>query len=76
MFALVVRFDLLPGTEDEFDWLAETGAGIRAEEPGTLLYLCHTVPGEPSARVFYELLRSRRVRGPGAAARACQAVPH
>ncbi len=28
---------------------------IRAEEPGTLLYLCHRVQGAPSARVFYEL---------------------
>lgn len=58
MYALVVRFDLRPGTEDEFDELVEeTTARIRAEEPGTLLYLCHRVHGEPSARVFYELYR-------------------
>jgi quinol monooxygenase YgiN len=60
VFALVVRFDLRPGTEEAFDRLvAETGAGIRAEEPGTLLYLCHAVQGEPGARLFYELYRDR-----------------
>lgn len=58
MFALVVRFDLRPGSEDDFDRLAEeTTARIRAEEPGTLLYLCHRVQREPGARVFYELYR-------------------
>lgn len=42
MFALVVRFDLRPGTEDEFDRLVEETTGrIRADEPGTLRYLCH-----------------------------------
>ncbi len=56
MFALVVRFDVQAGTEDAFDQLvAETTANIRAEEPGTVLYLCHRVQGEPGARVFYEL---------------------
>jgi quinol monooxygenase YgiN len=58
MFALVVRFDLRPGVEDDFDRLvAITTARIRSEEPGTLLYLCHRVQGAPSARVFYELYR-------------------
>jgi len=58
MFALVVRFDVRPGAEDDFDRLVEqTTTRIRAEEPGTLLYLCHRVQGEPGARVFYELYR-------------------
>jgi quinol monooxygenase YgiN len=58
MFALVVRFGLRPGTEDDFDRLVEeTTAHIRSDEPGTLLYLCHRVKGEPDARVFYELYR-------------------
>ncbi len=58
MIALVVRFDLRPGAEADFDRLVEaTTAQIRGEEPGTLLYLCHTVKDEPSARVFYELYR-------------------
>jgi quinol monooxygenase YgiN len=60
MFALVVRFDLRPGSETDFDRLVETTtARIRSDEPGTLLYLCHTVQGAQSARVFYELYRDR-----------------
>lgn len=58
MLALVVRFDLRPGSEDEFDRLvAEAVDRIQSQEPGTLLYLCHQVRGEPAARVFYELYR-------------------
>ena len=58
MFALVVRFDLKPGTEDYFDRLVEEAtARVCAEEPGTLLYLCHRIQGEPGARIFYELYR-------------------
>jgi quinol monooxygenase YgiN len=58
MFALVVRFDLVPGTEDDFDRLVDAATSqIRAKEPGTLLYLCHTVQGESTSRVFYELYR-------------------
>ncbi len=58
MIALVVRFDLRPGAETAFEHLvADTTSRIRAEEPGTLLYLCHTVRGEPGARIFYELYR-------------------
>lgn len=58
MFALVVRFDVRPGLEADFDALvAATAAMIRADEPGTLLYLCHTAQGEPTARIFYELYR-------------------
>lgn len=35
MFALVVRFDLQPGTEDDFDRLVEDAtAKVRSEEPG------------------------------------------
>lgn len=58
MFALVVRFEVLPEVEADFDRLvAEMAATIRAEEPGTLLYLCHRVKDEPNARIFYELYR-------------------
>ena len=60
MFALVVRFDLRPGSEEGFDRLtAATVTRIRTEEPGTLLYLCHTVRDEPRARIFYEVYRDR-----------------
>ncbi len=58
MFALVVRFDVRPGAEETFDRLvAATTAKIRAEEPGTLLYLCHSVQSETGGRIFYELYR-------------------
>ncbi|MFE0460503.1 putative quinol monooxygenase [Kitasatospora sp. NPDC058965] len=60
-FGLVVRFT----THDEeaaaaFDQLAaETLEGIRTLEPGTLVYANHTVPDEPTVRVFYELYADR-----------------
>jgi len=59
-FALAVRFTVLPGKEDAFDELvARTAAGIRADEPDTLVYACHAVDGAPRERIFYELYASR-----------------
>jgi quinol monooxygenase YgiN len=59
-FALVVRFTVRPGAEEQFDELvADTAEGIRASEPGTLVYACHHVEGEPQQRIFYELYRDR-----------------
>jgi quinol monooxygenase YgiN len=56
MYGLVVKFELRSGAASEFDELVEqTLKGIRAREPGTRLYLCHEVEGDPSARIFYEL---------------------
>ena len=60
MFALVVRFDLKPGREVEFDGLvADTLIGIDHGEPGTLMYATHRVTSEPSARIFYEVYSDR-----------------
>jgi quinol monooxygenase YgiN len=57
-FALVVRFTVRDGAEEQFDALvAETAAAIREREPGTLVYACHTVSGQPRQRIFYELYR-------------------
>ena len=57
MFALVVRFRLRDGHAAEFDALvAETLAGIRDHEPGTLVYATHT-GDDPQIRVFYECYR-------------------
>jgi quinol monooxygenase YgiN len=57
-FALAVRFTVRPGQENTFDQLvARTVAGIRAHEPGTLVYAVHTVVGAPRERIFYELYR-------------------
>jgi quinol monooxygenase YgiN len=59
-FALVVRFTLLPGSEEAFDALtAATTAAIRASEPGTLVYACHRVEQAPQQRIFYELYADR-----------------
>ncbi|WP_433172725.1 putative quinol monooxygenase [Actinoallomurus sp. CA-150999] len=58
--AIVVRFTLHPGAEAEFDELvAATTAGIRAYEPGTIVYTVHRVDGAPRERIFYELYRDR-----------------
>jgi quinol monooxygenase YgiN len=60
MFGLVVRFSLRPGAAEGFDQLvARTLPHIVSSEPETLLYLTHTVDGEPDARIFYEVYRDR-----------------
>jgi len=59
-FALIVRFTVRPGAEAQFDQLvADTALGIRTSEPGTLVYACHHVDGQPRQRIFYELYRDR-----------------
>ena len=58
--ALVVTHVLLPGHEDAFDALvARTLEGIRANEPGTLIYVSHAATDGPPRRVFYELYADR-----------------
>ena len=61
MFALVVRFELYDKESvAAFDQLVEeTGHGIKAGEPGTLVYVTHRVEGAPLSRVFYEVYRDR-----------------
>lgn len=60
MFGLMVRFRLKPGGADGFDRLVgDTLPLIKAHEPGTLIYTVHTVEGEPTVRVVYELYRDR-----------------
>ncbi|MEV0252953.1 antibiotic biosynthesis monooxygenase [Streptomyces sp. NPDC050732] len=60
-FGLVVRFELRDAEAAKaFDALVEeTLKGIRAHEPGTLLYVVHAVPDEPNTRLFYELYADR-----------------
>jgi quinol monooxygenase YgiN len=61
MYALVVRFEL-KDTESAgaFDQLVEeTSRGIAELEPGTLVYVTHTVAEAPLARVFYEVYRDK-----------------
>ena len=72
MFGLYVRFTCKDQASAEaYDRLvAETVEGVRAHEPGTLIYAVHTVAGQPLQRVFYELYRDR------AAFDAHEAWPH
>ena len=70
-FALVVRFTVRPGSEEAFDDLVSTTeVGIRASEPGTLVYACHRVDGAPRERIFYELYANK------AAFEAHESQPH
>jgi len=60
-FGLNVRFTARDEAAVEaFDALvAETLVGIRELEPGTLIYVSHTVEGKPLQRMFYELYADR-----------------
>jgi quinol monooxygenase YgiN len=72
MFGLCVRFTCKDQASAEaYDRLvAETVEGIRASEPGTLVYASHLVEGQPLQRIFYELYRDRQ------AFEAREAAPH
>ena len=72
MFGLCVRFTCKDQASAEaYDRLvAETVEGIRASEPGTLVYASHLVQGQPLRRIFYELYRDRP------AFEAHEAAPH
>jgi quinol monooxygenase YgiN len=61
MFGLTVRFTLKDeeAARKHDQLVAETLEGIRAHEPGTLVYAVHEVEGRPLQRIFYELYRDR-----------------
>ncbi|WP_407343646.1 antibiotic biosynthesis monooxygenase [Pengzhenrongella phosphoraccumulans] len=61
MFSIMVRFDLPDdAAAASFDALtADVVPGIRANEPGTLVYLTHRVDDAPLSRAFYEIYRDR-----------------
>lgn len=59
-FGLVVRFTLRENAAEAFDKLAgETVEQIRANEPGTLIYITHAVHDHADQRIFYELYANR-----------------
>ena len=61
MFALVVRFELVPERASEFDTLvAETVSAIRASEPGTVSYVCCKVTDSEYSRIFMEVYESQQ----------------
>lgn len=72
MIGLCVRFTCRDQASAEaYDQLvAETVEGIKAREPGTLIYAVHEVQGQPLQRIFYELYRDQ------AAFEAHEAAPH
>jgi quinol monooxygenase YgiN len=72
MFGLCVRFTCKKeAIAEAYDRLvAQTVEGIRAHEPGTVVYACHRVDGQPLQRVFYELYQDE------AAFEAHEAAPH
>ncbi len=60
LFGLIAIYTLLDGRGEEFDRLAErTVEAVRTHEPGTLLFVVHTVPKAPMQRIFYEVYRDR-----------------
>ena len=60
LFGLIAIYTLLDGRGEEFDRLAErTVEAVRVQEPGTLLFVVHTVPKAPMQRIFYEVYRDR-----------------
>jgi quinol monooxygenase YgiN len=72
MIGLCVRFTCRDQASAEaYDQLvAETVEGIKAHEPGTLIYAVHEIQGQPLQRIFYELYRDQ------AAFEAHEAAPH
>src|ERR1017187_1580737 len=66
MFGLFVRFTCKgEASAQAYDRLvAETIEGIKANEPGTLVYASHLVEGQPLQRIFYELYREKAALGP------------
>jgi quinol monooxygenase YgiN len=59
-FALIVTHSVKPGRESDFDRLVSAVVtAIGEREPGTLAYICHSVPGEPGQRILYELYTDR-----------------
>ncbi|OGO55555.1 MAG: hypothetical protein A2V85_07420 [Chloroflexi bacterium RBG_16_72_14] len=71
MIALVVHLELAPSHEAAFDELMRTTLdGIRALEPGTLVYALTADPARPAIRILLEVYRDE------AAFRAHEAQPH
>src|ERR1039457_2039984 len=72
MFGLFVRFTCKDeASAQAYDrMVAENIEGIKANEPGTLVYASHLVDGQPLQRIFYELYRDK------AAFEAHEAAPH
>jgi quinol monooxygenase YgiN len=59
-YGRIVIFTLLEDRVTDFDRLAEqTADEVRAQEPGSLVFVIHLVPNAPLQRIFYEIYRDR-----------------
>jgi len=56
MVALIGRFKMQPGKEDEaLAELRRMTEAVEANEPGALVYLCHRSQQDPAEIVFFEV---------------------
>jgi quinol monooxygenase YgiN len=57
-YGRITIYTLIDGHAEEFDRLAiEVASAVRDNEPGTIVYACHTVDNSPEQRIFYQLFR-------------------
>ena len=60
LFGQITIYTLLEDRIDEFDRLTEgVVEQVRADEPGTLVYIVHAVPTAPMQRILYEVYQDR-----------------
>jgi quinol monooxygenase YgiN len=56
MIVFTARLKALPGKEgDASEAIASMTAAVHAQEPGALVYVCHTSPESPGEYLFYEV---------------------
>jgi quinol monooxygenase YgiN len=60
LFGQITIYTLLEDRIDDFDQLTEQVVEqVRADEPGTLVYIVHAVPTAPMQRILYEVYQHR-----------------
>ncbi len=60
-YGRITIYTLLDGHAEEFDRLAsEVAYAVRENEPGIVVYSCHSVDNSPEQRLFYQLFRDGR----------------
>ncbi len=60
LFGQIAIYTLLEDRVEEFDQLTKKVVKqVRAQEPGTLVYIVHAVPSAPMQRILYEVYRDR-----------------
>jgi quinol monooxygenase YgiN len=60
LFGQIAIYTLLEERVDDFDRLTkQVVRKVRAQEPGTLVFIVHAVPSAPMQRILYEVYRDR-----------------